>query len=116
MKLLRKRDIPEEKYTNAFLGYGPEDSHFVIELTYSKLSDWRFTFVTPLLNSEATEFEMNLCKNTGWLKESAQMNSIVDNYAIIVSTKLIKWCFQIMELTSMISELDLAISVLLWMM
>jgi len=36
MKLLRKRDIPEERYTNAFLGYGPEDSHFVIELTYSK--------------------------------------------------------------------------------
>ncbi|XP_010535979.1 PREDICTED: probable lactoylglutathione lyase, chloroplastic isoform X1 [Tarenaya hassleriana] len=35
MKLLRKRDIPEEKYTNAFLGYGPEDSHFVIELTYN---------------------------------------------------------------------------------
>ena len=39
MKLLRKRDIPEERYTNAFLGYGPEDSHFVIELTYSKLSN-----------------------------------------------------------------------------
>lgn len=38
MKLLRKRDIPEERYTNAFLGYGPEDSHFVVELTYSKLS------------------------------------------------------------------------------
>lgn len=37
MKLLRKRDIPEEKYTNAFLGFGPEDSHFVIELTYSKI-------------------------------------------------------------------------------
>lgn len=43
MKLLRKRDIPEEKYTNAFLGYGPEDSHFVIELTYSKL------YLCPLL-------------------------------------------------------------------
>jgi hypothetical protein len=37
MKLLRKRDIPEERYTNAFLGYGPEDSHFVVELTYSML-------------------------------------------------------------------------------
>lgn len=37
MKLLRKRDIPEERYTNAFLGYGPEEAHFVIELTYSKL-------------------------------------------------------------------------------
>eukprot|EP00270_Netrium_digitus_P003421 TRINITY_DN1393_c0_g4_i1.p1 TRINITY_DN1393_c0_g4~~TRINITY_DN1393_c0_g4_i1.p1 ORF type:complete len:418 (+),score=111.61 TRINITY_DN1393_c0_g4_i1:139-1254(+) len=35
MKLLRKRDIPEEKYTNAFLGYGPESSHFVVELTYN---------------------------------------------------------------------------------
>ncbi|XP_023740452.3 probable lactoylglutathione lyase, chloroplastic [Lactuca sativa] len=35
MKLLRKRDNTEERYTNAFLGYGPEDSHFVIELTYN---------------------------------------------------------------------------------
>eukprot|EP00897_Mesotaenium_endlicherianum_P003438 jgi/Mesen1/3121/ME000184S02178 len=35
MKLLRKRDIAEEKYANAFLGYGPEESHFVVELTYN---------------------------------------------------------------------------------
>ncbi|GMQ03430.1 hypothetical protein CsSME_00049232 [Camellia sinensis var. sinensis] len=35
MKLLRKRDIPEERYSNAFLGYGPEDSHFTVELTYN---------------------------------------------------------------------------------
>lgn len=35
MKLLRGRDIPDEKYTNAFLGYGPEDTHFVVELTYN---------------------------------------------------------------------------------
>ncbi|CAA7394351.1 unnamed protein product [Spirodela intermedia] len=35
MNLLRKRDIPEEKYSNAFLGFGPEDSHFVVELTYN---------------------------------------------------------------------------------
>lgn len=38
MKLLRKRDVPEEKYANAFLGFGPEDSHFVLELTYSMLN------------------------------------------------------------------------------
>lgn len=37
MKLLRKRDVPEEKYSNAFLGFGPEESHFVVELTYSML-------------------------------------------------------------------------------
>eukprot|EP00262_Sarcandra_glabra_P022515 TRINITY_DN9_c0_g1_i1.p1 TRINITY_DN9_c0_g1~~TRINITY_DN9_c0_g1_i1.p1 ORF type:complete len:296 (+),score=56.71 TRINITY_DN9_c0_g1_i1:136-1023(+) len=35
MKLLRKRDIPEEKYSNAFLGFGSEESHFVVELTYN---------------------------------------------------------------------------------
>lgn len=35
MQLLRKRDVPEEKYSNAFLGFGPEESHFVVELTYS---------------------------------------------------------------------------------
>uniref|UniRef100_A0A453P1E1 VOC domain-containing protein n=2 Tax=Aegilops tauschii subsp. strangulata TaxID=200361 RepID=A0A453P1E1_AEGTS len=35
MKLLRKRDVPEEKYTNAFLGFGPEDSNFALELTYN---------------------------------------------------------------------------------
>lgn len=35
MQLLRKRDIPEEKYSNAFLGFGPEESHFVVELTYN---------------------------------------------------------------------------------
>ncbi|OMO91048.1 hypothetical protein COLO4_18658 [Corchorus olitorius] len=35
MKVLRKRDIPEERYSNAFLGYGPEESHFAIELTYN---------------------------------------------------------------------------------
>lgn len=37
MKLLRQRDIPEEKYTNAFLGFGPEESSFVVELTYSMI-------------------------------------------------------------------------------
>lgn len=35
MKLLRTRDNPEYKYTLAFMGYGPEDSSTVIELTYN---------------------------------------------------------------------------------
>lgn len=33
MKQLRYRDVPEEKYTNAFLGYGPETTNFAVELT-----------------------------------------------------------------------------------
>lgn len=33
MQLLRYRDIPEGKYSNAFLGYGPETTHFAMELT-----------------------------------------------------------------------------------
>ncbi|CEM25132.1 unnamed protein product [Vitrella brassicaformis CCMP3155] len=37
MKVLRKRDVPEGKYTNVFLGYGPESKgeHFSVELTYN---------------------------------------------------------------------------------
>ncbi|KAL9262014.1 putative lactoylglutathione lyase, chloroplastic [Drosera capensis] len=35
MKLLRRRQIPEERYSNAFLGFGPEDSNFAVELTYN---------------------------------------------------------------------------------
>jgi lactoylglutathione lyase len=33
MKLLRRNDYPDGKFTLAFVGYGPEDQHAVIELT-----------------------------------------------------------------------------------
>jgi lactoylglutathione lyase len=33
MKLLRRDDYPGGKFTNAFVGYGPEDTHAVVELT-----------------------------------------------------------------------------------
>jgi lactoylglutathione lyase len=35
MKELRRRDVPEGKYTLAFVGYGDESSNAVIELTYN---------------------------------------------------------------------------------
>ncbi len=35
MKELRRRDVPDGKYTLAFLGYGPEETHTVLELTYN---------------------------------------------------------------------------------
>jgi lactoylglutathione lyase len=35
MKLLRRQDYPEGKFTLAFLGYGDEASNTVIELTYN---------------------------------------------------------------------------------
>jgi lactoylglutathione lyase len=35
MKLLRKKDYPDGNFTNAFVGYGPEDSNTVIELTHN---------------------------------------------------------------------------------
>lgn len=35
MKLLRKHDYPEGKFTLAFVGYGPESEQAVIELTYN---------------------------------------------------------------------------------
>jgi len=35
MKVLRTTDRPEQKYTLAFVGYGEESQHAVLELTYN---------------------------------------------------------------------------------
>jgi lactoylglutathione lyase len=35
MKLLRRNDYPSGEFTLAFVGYGKEDSHTVIELTHN---------------------------------------------------------------------------------
>ncbi len=35
MKLLRKKDYPDGKFTLAFIGYGDEQDNTVIELTYN---------------------------------------------------------------------------------
>ena len=35
MKLLRKREVPDGKYTLAFVGYGDESEHCAVELTYN---------------------------------------------------------------------------------
>lgn len=35
MQLLRKQDYPEGRFTLAFVGYGPEDSNTVLELTHN---------------------------------------------------------------------------------
>jgi lactoylglutathione lyase len=35
MTLLRKDDYPEGKFTNAFVGYGPEETECALELTYN---------------------------------------------------------------------------------
>jgi lactoylglutathione lyase len=35
MQVLRQQDYPDGKFTLAFVGYGPETSHTVLELTYN---------------------------------------------------------------------------------
>lgn len=35
MRVLRRRDAPEGRYTNVFVGYQPEDAGTVIELTHN---------------------------------------------------------------------------------
>jgi lactoylglutathione lyase len=35
MSLLRRKDYPDGKFTLAFVGYGPESEHAVIELTHN---------------------------------------------------------------------------------
>jgi lactoylglutathione lyase len=35
MKLLRRKDYPEGRFTNVFVGYGDEHEHAVLELTHN---------------------------------------------------------------------------------
>lgn len=35
MEVLRKTDYPSGRFTNTFVGYGPEDTHATLELTYN---------------------------------------------------------------------------------
>jgi lactoylglutathione lyase len=35
MRVLRQKEYPDGKFTNTFIGYGPEDTETVIELTYN---------------------------------------------------------------------------------
>lgn len=35
MKLLRRKEYPSGRFTLAFLGYGPEETHTVLELTWN---------------------------------------------------------------------------------
>ena len=35
MSVLRKKDYPSGEFTNCFVGYGPEESNTVIELTHN---------------------------------------------------------------------------------
>ena len=35
MRILRKMDFPEGRFTLVFVGYGPEEDHAVLELTYN---------------------------------------------------------------------------------
>jgi lactoylglutathione lyase len=35
MQLLRRKDYPEGRFTLAFVGYGPEDTNTVVELTHN---------------------------------------------------------------------------------
>ncbi len=39
MQEIRRRDVPDGKYTLAFVGYGEEDSNTVLELTYNYGTD-----------------------------------------------------------------------------
>jgi lactoylglutathione lyase len=39
MKLLRQKDYPGGKFTNAFVGYGDESEHTVLELTHNWETD-----------------------------------------------------------------------------
>ncbi|ONM25381.1 glyoxalase I-like protein [Zea mays] len=79
MKLLRKRDVPDEKYTNAFLGFGPENTNFAVELTNfaevsrpTKLSGF-FCRCRPLSKNEVSS---SLNANGGTTKKTFKFDRV----------------------------------------
>ena len=81
MKLLRKRDVPDEKYTNAFLGFGPEDTNFALELTYSMFTNlpkkilWHKNYFNILIH---------VCMCVNLIRYSA-MDMLLSSYELINS-------------------------------
>ncbi|KAK8504673.1 hypothetical protein V6N12_046922 [Hibiscus sabdariffa] len=85
MKLCRKRDISEEKFSNVFLWYGPKESHFVVELTYNygitsydiRTGSWHFATVTQIVYNMVEEVHAkdgNITRECGPVKVAGSLH------------------------------------------
>ncbi|MGN7612530.1 lactoylglutathione lyase [Magnetococcales bacterium HHB-1] len=80
MKLLRKNDYPKGEFTLAFMGYGDERSHSVIELTYNwgrqdyTLGD-AFGHFAIEVDDVSEAFKEMVVKGAKSLREPAAMNA-----------------------------------------
>ncbi|KAL8156673.1 hypothetical protein AgCh_001679 [Apium graveolens] len=73
MKLLRKRDIPEEKNANAFLGFGPKESQFVVDLTYNMFKPYNVTWTLTISVQSA------VC-SVGWIYDYEGKNATITRF------------------------------------
>ena len=58
MKELRRRDVPDGKYTLSFLGYGDEAEHTLLELTYNYGVEESHTVIELTYNYGTDHYEM----------------------------------------------------------
>ncbi|KAK8590233.1 hypothetical protein V6N12_024612 [Hibiscus sabdariffa] len=91
MKLCRKRDILEEKFSNAFIWYDPEESHFVVELTYNyeitsydiRTGYWHFAMVTQIVYKMVEEVHAkggNITRECGPVKGETSIISFMKDH------------------------------------
>ena len=83
MKLLRKRDVPDEKYTNAFLGFGPEDTNFALELTYSMFTNATCHFF--LWHKNYFNILLHICMYIDLIIKKLLMDMLLSSYKLINS-------------------------------
>ncbi|KFM26234.1 Lactoylglutathione lyase [Auxenochlorella protothecoides] len=100
LKLLRSRDVPDEKYSNAFLGYGPEEDHFAFELTYNYGKDsydigegfGHFAIATNdvyKLSKDIKKAGGNITREPGPVK-GGDLDRSIDFYTRVLGLKLIR--------------------------
>lgn len=61
MKVLSRKDFPEQKYSTAVVGFGPEETHFVIGLTHNRKMDICHKFKPWNSASNFSTFFLRFC-------------------------------------------------------
>ena len=91
MSVLRQKDYPDGKFTNTFIGYGPEDANTVVELTYNwdqeeaydKGNAWgHLALEVPDVYATCAELEkegVNIPRPAGPMKHGARVIAFIED-------------------------------------
>ncbi len=105
MQVLRRTDYPDGKFTNTFIGYGPEESFPAIEIThnwdqaepYDKGNGWGHLCIeVPDVYAACTQLEqagINITRPPGPMKHGTRVIAFVedpDGYKVELNESILK--------------------------